>query len=428
MKILSPSAVSFCFKIACVIGLTTQVVNIFAAYFKYKTITRTSMGVENILPIPTISVCSFYTDILDRSKSANYSINSRIPIGLQEINSDQNKLTVGGIFFLTPKYNETLGHCKIRVNDSYSIATLSSSSCYDVFHVNRYYMQELMCYGFRPKHIHNYRLTRASHSLNYNQLLWEIFLDKKFHPANELTFITQITAKIRPPHLVGESLPLYSRNFAQSMFRIRDPKKAILASNVFYVTHEWNRIFLKPPPYDTDCNPYLGKYDCIRQCMQEKLLRINRVPFTEITTEDALPSVGHLFPVRPIDLEDSKMEQYVYDSESYCEKKCQRLPCRLFFSKTSVNAFLDERFNYSSRIRATSPASPTVDVTSVANFDLYQLVIYICSCFGVWLGVSVMSLDPSKSRFIVQTIYCCCRKQVRPKEVRDAETTNASEK
>ena len=425
---LSPSAVSFCFKIACVIGLTIQVVNILAAYFKYETTSRTSMGVENVLPMPAISVCILYTDILDRSESAKYSINSRVPVGQQEINSDQNKLTVGDIFSLTPKYNETLQYCKIRVNDSYSIATLSSSSCYDIFHVNRYYMQELMCYEFRSKNIHNYRLTRASHSLNYNRVIWEVFLDKKFYSANELTLIAQIPTQEAVSSLAQRSLPLYSRNFAQSMFRMGDAKKAILAFNVFHVTHEWNRIFLKPPPYDTDCNPYLGKYDCIRQCMQEKLLRINRVPFTEITTEDALPSVGHLFPVRPIDLEDSKMEQYVYDSESYCEKKCQRLPCRLFFSKTSVNAFLDERFNYSSRIRATSPASPTVDVTSVANFDLYQLVIYICSCFGVWLGVSVMSLDPSKSRFIVQTIYCCCRKQVRPKEVRDAETTNASEK
>ena len=420
MKFLSITSVSLSFKLFCVIGLSIQVGKILTTYFEYETTSRTSMGVEDVLPMPGISVCVLYTDILDRSQSAKYSIRPTIPIADQQIIADINNLTVGDIFKLTPQANETIKKCKLRLKDSYTITIMSSKECYDAFDVKKFYMQELICYELKPKKILDYQLTRAAHSHNYVRLLWEVFLDEKFDSTDQLTLIAPISTNHKKPDLAQQSLPLYSRNFAKSMYRMGDPKSRTLVLNIFYVAHEWNRIYLKPPPYDTDCDEYLGRFACIRECMQHKLLLQNRVPFTEITVEDSLPEIGHLFPVRPIDLQDPKMERCVYQSESYCREKCNRLPCNQWFTKTLVDSFFDKRFNYSSRIRATSPASPTVDVIAVANFDFYQLVIYICSCFGVWLGVSILSLDPSKSRFVVNAFYSCYQKrqhkQVQPED------------
>jgi len=189
-------------------------------------------------------------------------------------------------------------------------------------------------------------------------------------------------------------LPFYSRNFGKFSQRYSSGNK--LQSNVFHVSNELIKLSLQPFPYDTDCTSGTGKDICFRKCLKERMFKINRVPYTEITKENELPIIGQLFNVRQIDFKNKTIIDFIYESENICNKKCRQRLCRFFYSKTILNSFLDKSFNYSSRIRANSPDKPSYDIITVINFDLYQLIIFLSSSFGIWFGLCVISLDPVK--------------------------------
>jgi len=248
----------------------------------------------------------------------------------------------------------------------------------------------------------NFRVIRVMHSLNYVRLLYETFLDKRFDSANEIYFISFYSYNFKNIERPYNVQPVYSRNFGK--FSSRYSSETELQANVFYVSNEWIKIHLQPYPYDTDCSHGNGRFYCMRYCIKQKLLKINRVPFTEITRECELPFIGHLYPVRPIDITNNTIQDFVYDSETSCEKECRQRPCQLFFTRTVLSCFLDKRFNYSTRIKANCHDKPVTEIITVVNFDLFQLIIYVSSCFGIWFGISIISLDPTKTKFFARKL------------------------
>lgn len=387
MRVKIASLWSFFFKIVCVIGFVFQVFEVLQSYFRYETTSKMSMGVDDELPVPSLAVCFRWTDILDRSQYEKYNLSKVRPVGLAGVTREENLLKVGQIFHLTPKANETIKQCKYREHDSYDFIPVNGIKCYEHFQVKKFLMQTLMCYTIVPKKINIYRMTRVAQAINYIGLVWEVFLDTKLDVADDITAI--IYFEIR------NSLPLYSRNYGTTTRRYSDPLKYILSYNVFYISHEWHRIFLKPPPYDTNCDEGEGRFSCMRSCLKGRLLSVNRVPFTEITLQEEVDEIGHLFSVTSNDLRNPKIKKCLYESESVCEKKCKQLPCFQFFTKTSMTTSYERRYNLTARVRATSPHLPTTDVITIPTSSLGHLIIYICTCFGTWFGLSVLSLDPA---------------------------------
>jgi len=383
--------------------------NVLSIYLKYETTTSLMVGDEHVMPMPSLAECFLWTDILDRSRYKEYNISKEKPLTDMQVIHERNTLKVGEIFNLTPKTNELIKSCQIREEDSYQVISLESSSeCHQHFSVEKFLMQEYMCYLIQLKNIRKFRVIRAQQSMNYVRLLYEIFLNKKFDSGNEMysiSFAKSIVGFFGYKIEVDDrqDLPFYSRNFGQVSLRFSSEKE--LKRNVFFVSNQMSRTLLQPYPYDTDCVQGSGRWSCLRLCLKEKLLKINKVPFTSMTEETELEHISHLYPIKPIDFMNKTLRDFLFKSESFCSKKCSRRPCRLFFTKTLLHSFLDKRFNLTSRIRANCPDDPTTDIITVINFDLYQLIIFISSSFSIWFGISLISLDPVKRLLYISQFY-----------------------
>ena len=76
------------------------------------------------------------------------------------------------------------------------------------------------------------------------------------------------------------------------------------------------------------------------------------------------------------------------------------------------------------RVTLTADQAPERRIVSIPRLEPAEFVVYICSCFGIWFGLSVVRLNPSRFAYSVWV------KRRRAQVVRDlasiSETENPS--
>jgi hypothetical protein len=344
------------------------------------------MGIEDVLETPSLSFCVDYLDIINRTEASKFGLKTEASV--EDYVREQKMLNMKQIFEMTPGINDTIQSCKILEKNSSRIRIINDpEACNELFIIRKFYMQFFICYDFVVKHSRVYRLSKSSQAMNYIRLVYEIILDKSLDQANEITSIIHMFSK-------GLWLPMHSRHYSKTNYRFRDLTQHKINFNIFLVTHSLIKMHLKEPPYDTRCSLHYGRFSCVRRCIKNGLKPLKKVPYSELTAESELTQIGEFYPLSSENMEDPAFETIYRSIEAACDGKCNQISCNSAFTRTTMSAFLDSRYNFSSRIRVESPESPTMQMISLVNFTPMQMIIYICSCFGIWFGISIVSLNP----------------------------------
>jgi hypothetical protein len=375
------------FIAGCAAGFLYQTHYILSLYMQYNVGSVVQITAIVALDPPDMSVCIRYVDILSEG-TVNRTGKSSAAIR-KEIRAIQAKLTVKQIFDQTPSMESIVSGCIHKIPDSYSVHTHQNKSrCLSLFTGKRFYTQEYICYKFqlnvnRTQSITGkFKYDNVAESLAYPGMLYALLLDNQtLGDAN----IIKIAVHSR------NSLPFDDLGYSQ--YFSRQVKNVVLYSEIS-VFYQKTTIILLPPPYVSACKDYhqfMGsKRNCISRCLTNATVTaFNKVPFSGIEQE---PLDYKL--ISSYDTSKPNFDKELDKWENMCEKKCGGRQCK---NKMHASWILKESKGQFENfvIRLYVPMGPILHVDYVPASSLQDLLVYMSSSISIWLGFSIMSLNPA---------------------------------
>lgn len=344
---------------ACLTGLTVQVVTVSISYFGYQTLTKLNIHISYDLFTPDLTMCVKFLEI----KASNMTIR-------EVIISSPNATTFPPI----------ISKCMTRSNDSYKVLFWDSGSCQEIFAVNKRIFQEFVCYTISVRSPHQFRdLRKIVYSRKWARVLLMFYVDPGF-----LKSIERIKLMIHD-HM---NTPYITSAYGMT-FEARDPHHHTLTTS--YTMYRIHRL---ASPYMSHCrnyseesrNKFMTRESCIQECLMRRLIHnMSLVPFTAFVTEPL-----DLRQMSMIDLQNVSVSQTLNQEEDECEGKCSQLDCDVDFIITHSESLLERE----SKMIVFTPDSPDILVHEEVSFRLVDYLIFIASCFGSWLGLSFLHLNP----------------------------------
>lgn len=368
------------FQLGCLIGFLIQTIGVCKMYFEYQTSSSIELRVDDKMNMPSLSLCVRYYDILNRTNHEKYGIHPNWS-GHIGVEHDQSKLTIRQIFELTPTGNATIDKCHRRSKDMEAMDGLSRKDCLKELNITKYFMQENVCYAYTFTTLPTFSHTKVAHSLLWRLMIIEIqltpFLDRNW------AFVY---------FMVHFGTPLFSRNFG---------RPDIISKPIPHdITYRYNEIHLLEPPYDTLCTKVEGqdRDRCFRSCMIDGLGRkLNRFPYSEITSEPI-----DLQHVTPKELQMRDKRKIIARIDQDCREACKRPNCLAKFAYTTVYSLTTASFNFTS-LSLLAPQSASTIIRTNPVYTFLDFFIYICSCFGIWFGLSILSFNPTTMWEVVRS-------------------------
>lgn len=376
------------FLTACVAGLLYQTHYILSIYMQYKVGSNVEVRATDLLDPPDMTVCIRYADILTEggfTESDREKLDKR-----PRIREIQSNVTVKQIFEHSPSVESIVSGCVHKIPDSYEIHIhMNKSLCLSLINGTRFYTQEYICYRF---HLNvnrtrvmtgKFKYDNIALSLSYPGLFFAMLLDNSTKVLGHAN-VVKIVAHDR------RSLPFDDLAYAQYFSRQVDNVVVYSEISVFY---QKTHLKLLPPPYATACNAYKAfmgsRKNCINECLKKlTVAQFNKFPFSVIEWKpvDHKLISGH-------DIRGRKFDKVLDRLENGCEKWCQADQCKRNMFATQVLKEGKGEFPYFV-VRLYVPMVPKMIVTSVPISTLQDLLVYISTSMSVWLGISIMAINP----------------------------------
>ena len=369
------------YSITCLLGFLFQVYQVSALYFRYITSSKVHYQVKDIENYQSLMFCPRSKELLNRSRHQEYGISASVPDTYRETLTELSILTIKDILTLTPAASDVMKHCFKRDDLISAPIRLNQSECYSFFEVIKSVSGETICYTFMPKFKTQYFVGDASTSQIDANVVYEVNLS----PAMARTVLGYFIHYSGNAHDYHDKDPLVSR-----MYRAK-----ITNSNTFYQSKiamfaEYTYITRLPPPHDTMCAPGYVREKCYETCLESKLSIIHKVPWSSYIEKEV-----ELKMLTLNDLENRTIAPYVYSSFRDCRTMCKvRAECFTSFSKTSIQVSEDRQNGNSFALQALTPGAPYLFVFAVPCVTLIEFVVQVGSCFGVWFGLSIVSINP----------------------------------
>ena len=385
-KIKSPF-LNLVFKLLCLIGCDYQITKISLEYFSFKTTTKTTFQIDSTVDDPAIVYCTRYTDIIDRTNYQKYGIYKRSRYNSTEFLSDTTKLTISDIFHLTPNPNDTIISCEIRRNE-YKTARYFQDYCYSIFRVTKYQEGPYICYQFQTKNaLSSFKCDQAAFAYIGLNVLYRITIQSQFLLSNTLKLISFVPDNQINPIL---NLPTTSRRFYSYRLRYGDDEPKKSKHNYFLVSGDLYLITRLEKPYDTKCtrNKEHAEFACRRRCIITAFKKHGYFPATEYTLSP--------LPIKHMNTQAFFNKTLIRDTmtrSDICRKICNQKFCNEKFSVTDVSS-TPELYNGLITIMSSCSNRPVVVIEYLPRITLMEFVMYISSSFGIWFGVSVLSINP----------------------------------
>ena len=399
---------SRCYRIICVIGFLYHINEIISIFMSHGTRSHVTFGMDDILPMPNCVVCATYIDILNRTDYKKYGLFPKKPASANDQAYEQSRLTVREIFHLTPNPNKSINKCLLRIGDTFRMEYYNTTDCQSRMNVRKFLMQEYICYSFTPNNSRNYSITWVTHSLLNSMHLFDFVLTDDFATSSQILPIVS--------ERVGERIdyPLFSRNFAKPVFRFQShivQDSSTLISNLYRLFHSTYRVQLLSYPYDTDCTKDNPRHECIRKCVTQKSLILHRAPFTEMVFDELDIKI-----ISPDDLKNKSVEDTIGKVHVYCSNQCSRETCFKSFSTTSIQPIRSDTVGNSMRFEVFTPETPITSIDTEPSLTFIDFIIYSCSCIGLWFGISIFSLNPTKLKPPQKIMNLSLKKKEKMKE------------
>ena len=367
--------------VLCFIGFSYQVFQICMNYFEYKTTTKVEVLTTDFYKYQSISLCFGYLGLLNRTNYLKYGFKPTPQEAFLDFRNQLSILTVKQIFELTPDEKSLVSACRVRDEFYYELNELSLDDCHHYFRFHKAVQGENVCYYITPRDDLNFSWTKVANSFLNQGHVYDLWLTPGIN--GKIVIVTSYEGSELDPY------PLLSRNFAERLsFYKKDPNET--ADNVITAYSFLNQYKALPPPYDTRCVNDDKYSHCRKHCLDEKLATIHRVHYSLVEKNVSLDMKYLNFE----DLENTTVLNLVNKTEHHCYRVCSRSPCRQTISFTDAYSDYLKSEDSSLRIKSCVPASPTVHIESMPDIRPIDFFQYVCNCFGIWFGLSVMSINP----------------------------------
>lgn len=195
------------------------------------------------------------------------------------------------------------------------------------------------------------------------------------------------------------NLPTLSRLY--SKYHRRKFRNGISSETRFENTYSIFEYKSLPAPYETRCSTE-SQFTCNSRChisLMEKHLQtlpINWLyPEDRAQVRDSVYMGNYDFPFMKLgDYANEtlyKLHSKFYDE---CSSLCRTDSCRRTVYSTTVLAVVATWYPELLEFGIHLPLTQTTTIEFKALFPLMDYIIYVTSCFGTWLGLSVFNLNP----------------------------------
>lgn len=364
--------------IICFSGCIIQINEVTTRYFKYKTKTTLSVTVPSDIILPMLSTCWRLSDIIDFNaveRNMNIKLGRWYDPNFSFVNfyNGTRNFTVSDWFKYSPNVEEILDierGCFIRLPDEYSVRELPRIKCFELFNITKYIYTEHICYQFDPIitdmiKVHQYTMTPA----------WPGFLyGFAFNPK----YFNSIGKVVSAIHL-NDSSYMFDYVFAPTILRTSLDRR--LTVEVTY--REFNRL-KKGSPYEPICDPKSDKFGSEyerRFAIFNELLKVRNHVSPFVKTYEPLD-------IHYPTYNDFKNATFLNMFTDILGKVERIDPsCKFKSFKTDSVAHDHERM----RVKVNWPVSETFSVKYIPDQDFIDFIVYICSCIGIWFGLSFYS-------------------------------------
>ena len=375
-------------RLLCTFGMLVHVWFVSDHYLKYETTSLTNVGFPLVVNSPALSICFRYGDILDtefvaKKLGENYkSVTQR----LEQIRRD---ITLDEVFQHTPPGEQLLTGAFIRDSKNYTVRQLNQKQSIEHFEISRFQTLMWMCYRFQPRLVKtfNYRLVASSSS--FAGMIYSVFIQLSKKRVNR-------TMLMMPLVHTYNDYPTLEYLHAPHVGIAKDSTVNLYRLN----SQKFETKFLRYP-YKTDCTDYGERDDdgidqpqLISDCIVKSTIdRLKMIPFSEFKIENKFEFSSNLKLMDPnsrfgnssIGLEFKKIEHE-------CKRLYPKLDCEDYVHLTQIQS----RENWPIEdwhFRIGQPTSPTIRTVYQPMEDFYTFSLLVLSCFGVWIGSSLIDLN-----------------------------------
>lgn len=257
--------------------------------------------------------------------------------------------------------------CIIRFPRSDSGSSFrTDKECYQHLSIRKYHHRSAICYEISPKFndstLHGDDYLMKTDARNYYGFIFYVaFNDKHFNHARQIAAYVHQSTSV---HLADSQLA--------TTFTIPKPEIALR------VSYQALRIQKLEPPYDTKCGNYpLGssKSDQIYKSVQKEVVKTLNRSLSQIMIYDALDT--------PI-LEQNETLRRIY--RAILENKTRNMPHTCFHIYTIPKVYTIAYPTLG--ITLMWPNGLHISTESRTKLELIDYIIYVCSCIGIWFGLS----------------------------------------
>ena len=365
--------------VICAVGLLAQVNEVSVQYFAYETQSRVAAEPHYALKVPSLSACFLIYDVLDMTR-----IKNKFKINVYDSNGKRNwtkmeaiksKVPLKDILQMAPSVADIFrrqGHgCRIKYPGGDYLESFSGNECHRHFNVTKYFHKEYICYKFSPDLKQN-NLQAAEYSLADDAagLIYSLHLNNDMFKN-----IIAISVYMHDEN----SFLLYDAMYTQY----------VLTNSYTEINPTYNTIHseILEPPFDTNCQRYPETFSGLGtnlvNVQKEILKKVNKLtPSLMLQEKDIPPNVTLLFSGEMKQNRTLKnIYREIYNRQIF--KGRQTCTFRCLVSKLSFGAKDHLLF------RVAWPDGLEIDVRAVRKLAVIDYVIYICSCIGIWFGISI---------------------------------------
>jgi len=347
------------FNMLCTIGLTIQVILITIKYTDYEVTNSIRIDMPFAVEVPSLSLCFFIYLVLGSGHYSDY---------------ENTSVTLHDVFNGMLRFDDLLTNAVIRFPNVHLVQEFETTDTIrQNVDVSMFYVQEYVCYRLSIKTNGSLNFARAATAYEWPGMAFNYRLRTQL--TNKTTSMVPVIHKSLLPNkevMMARSVPSNDTDIRLSYQDI--------------VTYSLS------PPYQTQCRNY-DQSACFSGCLINRTLdKLKMFPFTCIIPE--LNNYDMTRPLFPHDLGNRTL-MASYESIIFgCLHQCPQITCRNVLTMTRIEVVNQNTPFNETQVRVSIPTFPNIVIKFEARFVFLEYLIYIMSCFGTWLGISVLSLNP----------------------------------
>jgi len=290
--------------------------------------------------------------------------------------------TLKDIFDMTP--DVLLTACRYRQPKTFHVMTHNESTCAELFYQTKLVTQDMVCYRVRAIDKDEYHYGTTAKAYDLAAMVYQTFM-----PSNMFKNHGPVIPQLHASDNYGE----HSRLFATT-YMILSSKQ-----NFMRVTYTRFKITKLEAPYMTKCSTN-NRQQCLKACLiRETLRKFDKLHFSELYSMnvDYPKNYSNSYFLAYDSLYNRLNTDSLNSIGMSCSTRCSE-QCHLELYITSIKTITHFDFVDGVSVRVDLPSWPVTHIEHSPWMTFNGFLIYIMSCAGTWLGLSIIQCNPFKRR------------------------------